>query len=120
VITADRLGLKQNEVRALQWVTGGTQKSCVTPAGVEAVRIDNPWKLTPMQALVMDFVCEGMVSKQIGPALGISAKTVEVHRSRVMQRMGVVTPIRAAVLWDRHRRDTRSSGGTAEPHRSTP
>jgi FixJ family two-component response regulator len=37
---------------------------------------------------VLDLVVAGKLNKQIADELGISIKTVEVHRSRVMQKMG--------------------------------
>ena len=37
----------------------------------------------------MDQVLAGGANKQIAVALGISVKTVEAHRKRVMEKMGV-------------------------------
>ena len=37
----------------------------------------------------MKFVVTGLLNKQIGGKLGISEKTVKVHRGRVMTKMGV-------------------------------
>jgi FixJ family two-component response regulator len=44
-------------------------------------------ELTPRERQVMDHVVLGRPSKQIGAALGISYKTVEVHRSNMMKKM---------------------------------
>jgi len=38
---------------------------------------------------VMDRVVEGKLNKQIADELSISMKTVEAHRARVMEKMGV-------------------------------
>jgi RNA polymerase sigma factor (sigma-70 family) len=44
--------------------------------------------LTQREREVLDLVVVGKLNKQIADELGISIKTVEVHRSRVMQKMG--------------------------------
>lgn len=62
---------------------------------------DNPWALTPTQAVVMDMVVEGLTAKEIGEKLAISFKTVEVHKERVRDKMEARSCLRAAVLWDR-------------------
>lgn len=43
--------------------------------------------LTPREREVMDRVTDGQSNKEIASSLGVSAKTVEVHRSRVMDKM---------------------------------
>ena len=43
--------------------------------------------LTPREREVMLLVVTGMLNKQIGFELGISEKTVKVHRARVMEKM---------------------------------
>lgn len=48
-------------------------------------------KLTPRERDVMKLVITGLLNKQIGGKLGISEKTVKVHRGRVMQKMGVTS-----------------------------
>jgi FixJ family two-component response regulator len=45
--------------------------------------------LTPREREVMDCVIAGKLNKVIADELGISPKTVEVHRARVMEKMGV-------------------------------
>ena len=45
--------------------------------------------LTPREREVMDLIAAGRLNKQIADDLGISIKTVEVHRSRVMDKMEV-------------------------------
>ncbi len=47
--------------------------------------------LTSRQREIMDLVVEGCLTKQIAKSLGISTKTVEVHRSNVTKRMGVAS-----------------------------
>ena len=43
--------------------------------------------LTPREHEVMAMVTGGRANKEIAAALGVSAKTVEAHRSRVMEKM---------------------------------
>jgi RNA polymerase sigma factor (sigma-70 family) len=43
--------------------------------------------LTPREREVLALVVTGMLNKQIADALGMSEKTVKVHRARLMQKM---------------------------------
>jgi len=43
--------------------------------------------LTPRERQVLELVIEGALNKTIADRLGISIKTVELHRSRVMEKM---------------------------------
>ncbi len=43
--------------------------------------------LTPREAQVLGLVVRGLLNRQIATELGISEKTVKVHRARVMQKM---------------------------------
>ncbi len=43
--------------------------------------------LTPREQEVMEMVTDGWANKEIAHKLGVSAKTVEAHRSRVMEKM---------------------------------
>ncbi len=45
--------------------------------------------LTAREKEVMEYVVKGELSKQIAKRLGISSKTVEVHRSNITRKMGV-------------------------------
>lgn len=46
-------------------------------------------QLTPREREVLELIVIGRLNKQIADDLGISIKTVEVHRARVMEKMGV-------------------------------
>ena len=43
--------------------------------------------LSPRETEVFALVVTGMLNKQIAAALGISEKTIKVHRARVMEKM---------------------------------
>jgi two-component system response regulator FixJ len=43
--------------------------------------------LTPREREVMDYVVVGQTSKEIARTLGVSPRTVEIHRTRVMDKM---------------------------------
>jgi len=51
--------------------------------------IDRAASLTQREREVMLLVVEGNLNKQIADTLNISMKTVEAHRARVMEKMGV-------------------------------
>ena len=43
--------------------------------------------LTPRESEVLELVVEGLSNKAVANTLGLSAKTVEVHRAKVMEKM---------------------------------
>jgi len=45
--------------------------------------------LTPRQREILQLVAEGHTSKEIAKRLGLSSKTVEVHRGQLMERLNV-------------------------------
>ena len=45
-------------------------------------------QLTPREREVLDLIVEGLANKQMAARLGISEKTVEVHRSRARTKLG--------------------------------
>ncbi|MBN2886311.1 MAG: response regulator transcription factor [Chromatiaceae bacterium] len=61
-------------------------------------------ELTPREHEVMAMVTEGRANKEIAAALGVSAKTVEAHRARVMEKMragSLAELVRMALLAER-------------------
>lgn len=46
-------------------------------------------KLSPRERQVLDLVCAGNLNKTIADTLGISVKTVELHRSKLSQKLEV-------------------------------
>ena len=61
---------------------GGEQRRRGVGAGLLA-------GLTPREREVMQLVVSGCHNREIGPALGISVRTVEVHKARLMSKLGV-------------------------------
>jgi FixJ family two-component response regulator len=47
--------------------------------------------LTPREKEVFDVISQGLTHREIGDMLGISPRTVEVHKGRVMEKLGVKT-----------------------------
>jgi RNA polymerase sigma factor (sigma-70 family) len=45
--------------------------------------------LSPREREVMDYLTQGLHAKEIGEKLGISHRTVEVHKAHIMEKMGV-------------------------------
>ena len=70
--------------RALEEVAKGA------PAAPSDVR-ERLERLTPREREVMDLVVLGHANKVIAARLGISPRTVEIHRARVMEKMEVAT-----------------------------
>ncbi|PXA86533.1 histidine kinase [Nostoc sp. 3335mG] len=60
-----------------------------------AERIDG---LTPQQRAVLGLMAQGMRNKQIGDTLGLAEKTIKMHRSALVRRLGVTTAAEAMRL----------------------
>lgn len=45
--------------------------------------------LTPREREVLRLIAEGLSGKQIATTLGVSAKTIETHRSRIMEKLEI-------------------------------
>ena len=45
--------------------------------------------LTPRERELMELVVMGKHNREIAPVLGISVRTVEVHKARLMAKLGV-------------------------------
>lgn len=79
-----------DEIRLLETIRNAhaarrrNQDAAADIAGIRA-RIDG---LSERQRQVMDLAVAGLSNKEIGARLGISPKTVEIHRAWMMERMG--------------------------------
>jgi FixJ family two-component response regulator len=57
-------------------------------AGRRAVEVRGFAQLTPREREVLQLITNGRSNKQAGRELGISPRTIEVHRARVMEKLG--------------------------------
>lgn len=58
--------------------------------------------LAPRQRQIIRLICAGEAAKQVGATLGVSRKTVEYHKYKLMRRLGLTTTaefIKFAVKW---------------------
>ncbi|WP_374399567.1 response regulator transcription factor [Niveibacterium sp.] len=62
--------------------------------------------LTPREQEVMSRILEGKLNKQIADALDISMRTVEVHRARIFDKMGVRSAVELSQLLSPLRKPT--------------
>jgi DNA-binding CsgD family transcriptional regulator len=60
---------------------------------------DRVASLTPRQREVLNRVANGQMTKMIAFELGLSARTVEVYREKLIRRLGVRTMAEAVRLW---------------------
>lgn len=58
------------------------------PASVEAMDFPGRETLTPRERQVLAEIVAGQSNKQAGRDLGISPRTIEVHRARIMEKLG--------------------------------
>jgi FixJ family two-component response regulator len=74
LLDAVRTAIAQNDIRHRQ--------------RIEADQLRHRFEMmTPRERTVMSLVVTGMLNKQVAAVLGISEKTVKVHRSHVMSKM---------------------------------
>jgi FixJ family two-component response regulator len=57
----------------------------------------NAYRLTPRESVVLEYVSQGMRSEQIAQTLGLSVRTIKMHRSNILHKTGANT-ITEAVL----------------------
>jgi DNA-binding NarL/FixJ family response regulator len=63
----------------------------------------NPWdKMTPRQREVLQLLAEGLQVKEIASKLGVSPRTVEFHKYRIMDELGLRTAAEIARYAARH------------------
>ncbi len=69
------------------YVGGGVSQAVVEAC--RAAAAEDRGRLTPRERQVVQLVAEGKSTKQLAAQLGITPKTAEFHRARVMKKLGV-------------------------------
>ena len=59
--------------------------------------------LSAREREIADLICRGLTNRDIGTALSIAVRTVEVHRARVVDKLGATNSAELAALWQRLR-----------------
>jgi two-component system response regulator FixJ len=75
-------------------------------------------RLTRRERQVMALVCDGKANKQIAAELGLSEKTIEVHRANVMRKVSVTSLaqlVRAVVRMESSRLHNASGAALPDP-----
>lgn len=57
--------------------------------------------LTEREREIGNLICQGKTNREIADALRIAVRTVEVHRSKVLDKLGASNTAEFAVLWQR-------------------
>lgn len=68
-----------------------SQPQPISLPGISSAVVERINRLTARERQVMSLLAEGLSNKAIARQLGISPKTVEIHRSNVMSKMEVTT-----------------------------
>lgn len=64
----------------------------------------NPWGLSRREVQCITMVIEEGRAQQAALKVGISIRTIEKFLERCRKKMGVLSTLQAAILWDRHLR----------------
>lgn len=59
--------------------------------------------LSAREREIADLICRGLTNREIGQSLNIAVRTVEVHRARVVEKLGAANSAELAALWQRLR-----------------
>lgn len=63
----------------------------ISAEACERQRIQHCYQtLTPKEREIADFIVQGLINREIADRLNVALRTVEVHRSRVMEKMDAV------------------------------
>lgn len=55
-------------------------------------------KLTPREQEILEAMSHGRITKEIAKRYGISTRTVDVHRSRIMEKLELISPTQLAYV----------------------
>lgn len=86
---------------AIEAALGGLRGAAGAPAAPRAERAPGP--LSAREEEVMGLMVRGLHNRRIAEALGISPRTVEVHKARVMEKLGVSNLVELVRLVDKRR-----------------
>lgn len=67
------------------------QAKLASPPAAAARRVLPGEVLTPREREVLELVLQGLHNREVAAKLGISPRTVEVHKARVMEKLGVAS-----------------------------
>jgi DNA-binding NarL/FixJ family response regulator len=81
---------------------GDSVAAVLEAAGHRSPHVDRPAGLTDREAQVVALLARGLQTKQIGRALGISAKTADHHIQNSYAKIGVSTRAAAALFAMQH------------------
>jgi HD-GYP domain-containing protein (c-di-GMP phosphodiesterase class II) len=95
---ADQLGLEASAGR----LDADSVAAVVAAAGFRAPSVARPAGLTEREAQVVALLARGLVTKQVGRALGISTKTADRHVQNAYAKIGVSTRAAAALFAMQH------------------
>ena len=88
---ADVVAKPINTERLVRAVTDALRRNVhvgVPSAGRRPVEVRGFAQLTPREREVLELITNGQSNKEAGRELGISPRTIEVHRARVMEKLG--------------------------------
>jgi len=72
------------------WLSPALTKRVVAAFTQDARPVEGPFEaLTPRQREVLQLVAEGHSNKEIATRLNVALKTVETHRTELMERLGI-------------------------------
>jgi len=89
-----KTGAAFNLIQALREVTAGNVYFSPEISRAVVQRMRNPGNsdddiLSPRESQILQLIAEGLTTKEVAEKVGISPKTVESHRARVMQKLNV-------------------------------
>jgi DNA-binding NarL/FixJ family response regulator len=79
----------QTVIRGEVYISPETSRKTVLEIGGKGTKRDLLATLSPRQREVLRLIAEGRTTKQIAQLLEISVKTVETHRSQLMERLDI-------------------------------
>ena len=87
--TAELEGAIRAVVRGETYLSPGVSKKVVEGYLGRSGNVHPLDSLTPRQREVLQLIAEGYSTKQIAGLLGVGVKTIETHRTQLMDRLGI-------------------------------